>query len=1014
MRRVCCSAPSRRARAEGNRHSSSLAPHTNVAGTSSTSGAVQLLRCVEVVAGVLLKTRLQRFLRDAASPSIPRPTASPCRTRINVSRNSSSVAFHAATLRCWRLQPKPRSVMSARCAASDVGQSGKNSFEPFECRQSWYQRQLHAHTLFPVDLIPLAQRMPMHGPLGASLITRDGGAERPSARHADAMTAAFLSCCASPLCDSAVLQSIFSQLTADQQCSILCRCQSHDARQYRALTRQCVEQALSRSGFSAAHWICVLSSVRDTSLDHPFPVPSIMTRVFESQSSAFASPEDGRAFIAKALALMEQRNTPCAQIVDCLTACGLHYEACAYASSSSSFVHFEVLPAKAAMPASAAELDGMGYGPVMTSMCALPKPPLQWFRTLRAAMPPTLQRYSTLVLFHAAVRRSGGVVSAEDDTWRKFTPDLLSPLEAASALHFLLGEGNALTARLLLDHCYTVQQVLTLMRYTHGAHSALTFRAVERILMNRTEERLIIHLRLESRGRRSKLALLFDAQPGGCEEAVTATTRGHESPESHQGEWLMQTLSLSSFDRNHVYQYLHDALPRSVLARGERSLAQMLAAIPPAAVDHVATSLPTMHGDALSWWVSLYVAGGNVDGAVAVLRVIAERGCLPHMGVLVELLEATQDDTAKFVHAVTVVRQWFPTVAATVLRAFVERAAAAAVMPMRTATPATVATQATHALKALAVVGLPHLYSRCLSDVAAHDAPDTLLAVMSLAQELCGCDAHSRGIAPLDVAAIRGLAEAGRQLKYRVCVSAIAVSADGSFVGWWGASARPLQSLARVAYSSLDLSLWPWVREEARSSSSSRFSYDELHKAVRVVALGSLDAVVALAFWDAMAVKIMAKCAEVRMSRKVSQARIDSEAYTVACLYAVCRVQKQHQLASQLLQRNARCGRLRSSPLLNALSDFDSAAVQPKNESSYREMLADDQGKALLRRRRQETKFGGCRSSGRRRHSLLTCLPPTLQRLVCASGPEIVDALAAPAVLRKGKVKDNKSGSVEK
>ena len=164
MRRVCCSAPSRRARAEGNRHSSSLAPHTNVAGTSSTSGAVQLLRCVEVVASVLLKTRLQRFLCDAASPSIPRPTASPCRTRINVSRNSSSVAFHGATLRCWRLQPKPRSVMSARCAASDVGQSGKNSFEPFECRQSWYQRQLHAHTLFPVDLIPLAQRMPMHGP----------------------------------------------------------------------------------------------------------------------------------------------------------------------------------------------------------------------------------------------------------------------------------------------------------------------------------------------------------------------------------------------------------------------------------------------------------------------------------------------------------------------------------------------------------------------------------------------------------------------------------------------------------------------------------------------------------------------------------------------------------------------------------------------------------------------------------------------------------------------------------
>ncbi|KPA76864.1 hypothetical protein ABB37_07659 [Leptomonas pyrrhocoris] len=887
---------------------------------------------------------------------------------------------HRGMLRCWRLQPRPLLSLHTRCAASDAGQEGRDAFE---CRQRWYQRQLHTQTLFPVDLIPLAQRLPLDRS-SSPLTQREGRFGGQTYRNADAMTDAFLSCCRSSLCDATVLQSIFRQLSPDQQCAILTQSLSHETHQRLPLISACVEEALRNSTLSPGHWILVLSSVKAGDPAPPLPVTAILKNVFLSRTSAFGSPDDARVFIAQALSLMERQKTPFTSIVDCLSACGLAYEACAYASSSSSFVSFPF-----AGSSSVEEQGGWGYGPLLHRMCALPKPPLKWFGAVRSKMPPAVQRYSTLVVLHAALRKRGDIRCVEDEVWRLFTAELLSPLEAASALHFVLHHGNTFTARLLLDHCHTAQQVLTLMRYTHGAEHPFTFQALEKSLTTRTTERVHTHLRLESRERRTKLALFFDAQLGNCEASRRPSERG-EDPE---GELCTQTLSIRSLDRGLLHQCLRDALPHSVLVRGERSLAQVLAAIPASAVEHVANSLPTVHGDVLSWWISLYLKGGNVDGALAVLTVVAARGCLPHMAVLVELLECTQDDTDNFVRSVTMLRQSFPQATDAVLRAFVERTATSMT---RAAPPSTTTAQAVHALKSLAVMGLPRLSARCLSDIAAHDSADTISAVMALAQELGGSPGCTTEAAPLDVAAIRGLAMAGRQLNYRVCVSVAAFDADGVYAGWWGSASRPLRSLTRFAYLSADLSLWPWVEKEALADSS-RLSCDELHKAVRIVALGSRDAKIAVAFWNAAKAKMQHEGEKRRVSREDCRASAKRDEYTLACVCAVCVTQGQKQLASHLIRDES--SNTNASPLLAAFSTLHMAPTERQLAIRKSELQFEKFSKRSLTRKARGGLLGrGAQKASVREtpRSLLCYFPPSLQRLVRASGSVLVDSFSAP------------------
>lgn len=887
-------------------------------------------------------------------------------------------------LRCWRLERRPAWALHSRRAASNVGHEGPDLFA---CRQRWFQRQVLTQTLIPVDLIPLAQRLPVQRTTHSQTPT-DASSGRQAHYGADATTDAFLSCCTSPLCDNGQLRSIFAQLAADQQCAILCKSFTHSLHVQIPFLSECVEEALRSSAFVPAHWARVLASVRAADRVQRLPVAAILKNVFGGGRRAFTSLDDARVFIADALSLLESQHAPLSGIVECLEDCGLSYEAFAYASSPAAFLPFS-------FPPDGGEVDGRGYGALVGAMCALPRPPLRWFKSVRRAMPPALQRYSTLMLLHAAVRRSGGVVSVESEVWRLFAADLMSPLEVASALHFLLGEGNGLTAQLLLEHCHTQQQVLTLMQYTQGAPLSLTFQALEKVLTTRTGGRIITHLRLENRKRRTRLALLFEAQHDGEGSATTFTRRS----EAHglSGEAVLAgSLSVGFLDRGLIHQYLRDALPRSFVARGERSLSQMLTAIPPSAVEHVAQSLPTMHSDALSWWVSLYLKGGNVDGAFAVLAVIASRGCLPHMQVLVELLECAQDDSAQLVRSVTVVRQDFPTVAETVLRAFVERAAS---LMTRGAASAQSTAQAVHTLKSLAVMGLPRLSARCLSDMVARDASDAIHATVSLAQELSNAGQQSTDIVPLDVAALRGLAAAGQALKYHVSLSVVALSADGSIAGWWGSVSRPQRSLSRCAYAAQDLSLWPWVREEALSVSHP-LSRDELHKAVRVVALGSRDPTATVAFWAALKGRLRDGQEESRVHQSTRGGVEDSEAYTLACVSAVCAAHGQRELASQVWQGACRNARL--SPLLDALSLLHAAPLRDvDNEEAFKTALRLLNFARLQSRRRRHPK----KDAQKEATSLLQLLPPSLRRVVRASGPEIVNAfhVLAPSTAVKDK-----------
>lgn len=840
-----------------------------------------------------------------------------------------------------------------RSATSNTNEGGAASSD---CRQRWFQRQLQARTLIPVDLIPLAQRVPVPQFASQRAAKSASGKGRADV-EADAMTDAFLSCCTSPLCDPHLLRSVFAQLNAGQQMAVLSATFTRGLQAQLSCLEACVEEALASPGFAFAQWLRVLSCVWDADPAFPFPVVAIMKHILQAKAALSSVPADEvRQFVSVALHLLEAQRTASSVIVECLESCGLDYEACAYAASSTSttFCPF-------CFSAMEWEMDGVGYGALLHSICALPRPPLQWFRTVRQTMPPVLQRHATLTLLHAAVRRCGGVTSDESETWRLFTADLMTPLEAASALHFLLREGSALTAGLLLQHSHTEQQLLTLMRYTHSAPHRLSFDALERLLLTRRDGRVVVHLRLESRGRRTSVALQCEAVLGGCPLTTAAATPEAAPGNAEEREFVAQTLSVGPLDRGYIHQYLRGALPRSVVACGERSLAQMLAAIPPGTVDHVAQSLPTMHSDALSWWVSLYLRGGNVEGAFAVLSVIAARGCLPHMAVLVELLEHTQDDTSSFVRGVAVVRRDFPTVAETVLRAFVERTATR--MSSAAVTPQSMA-QAVQTLKALAVMGLPRLSVRVLGDMAAHGAPDTIEAMLALAGQLCGARTAAAGVVALDVAAIRGLVAAGAALHYRVGLSVLSAAADGTLTGWWGSASRPRRTLTHLAYTTQDLSLWPWVKAEALSDDGCRLARKELHWAMRVVALGSRDAAVTVAFWNAVQERLRGgQAKQPQVHRGARRGAHDSEAYTLACVAAVCLARGQSQLAFHVLRTT--CGYGELPPLLTALLGPHEAPVKKEEHQEKRvENVAP------------------CKTSKN--------LPRQLWRLVRASGPEVL------------------------
>lgn len=686
-----------------------------------------------------------------------------------------------ARLLPWSLERRRRCPVAAvapgcRCFGT---QSKEADASACALRQRWYRRQLAAHTLYPLDVMPLAQRTPEVSHVTDIPVSSQGcsTAARPTV-----IADVFLSCCASPACDEAGLRSIFAQLSADQQCAILTQAITHAGSYPRLPRAECIQLALDSSAFSPRHWLRLLRGLPDGTSLQAVPLLTIVERVLHSAGNLFTCNDDFCAFLACALGEVEARGLARSDVAATLERCELAFEAAAYASSSARFV--------APPPPHRSPANGWGYGSVVHAMCALPEPPHRWFTALRREMPPALRQYSALVLLRSVALRFGVAEgSGRESRWRAFAEAHMTTLEAASALHFLLGMGNPVTARLLLPHCHTQQQIATLMSHTtQRLPVALALEALWRSVELRPSDRELVRLRLTHATTGQTVRLLFAAQA----ERSAAVVPESSAADGATVELFSRTLAVRFVDRATLSRCLRDVLPVGALGRGDRSLAHVLAAIPPSAVAPVVAAVTPLDGDALSWWAAIYTEAGNVEGAFAVLEATARRGCLPHMGVLVGLLEALHDDEGGFARAVQLLRTAFPQVAETVLRACVERAALRVTGAAAPSASTALEVQVLHALAALSTTARGSLAAA--DRAATGGLPSSAVSIQALA---AFAETSTAAIA-LHVTALEGLVKAGKNLGFDVALAVEVVSAaDGARCGAWEAAEESRPQLAQ-------------------------------------------------------------------------------------------------------------------------------------------------------------------------------------------------------------------------
>ncbi|KAG5494187.1 hypothetical protein GH5_02177 [Leishmania sp. Ghana 2012 LV757] len=634
-------------------------------------------------------------------------------------------------------------------------------------RRQWYSRQLNAQTLCPVDVMPLAQRTNCHPcpPLSKEHSDTLSTSGRPAA-----IADVFLSCCASPLCQAPALLSIFKQLSADQQCDILSTALISAAPFSKRQLGSYVEEALSSDSFSPAHWVRLVTNLSGEINDHLLPWTTIAKRVLCSSPAPFSSNDDACAFIARVLSCMEAQGIPGNTIAQCMETCGLSYEACAYASSSSHFVP----PPERISPE-----RGWGFGDAVHSISVLPEPPMRWLSATCCGMPRVLRRYTTLVLLRSIVQKWGVTDNHYDSRWRRFAEAYMTTLEAASAVHFLFGEGNAVTAQILLPYCHTQHQIVALMRYTSRVTVELTLAALKRAVELRTARRSLAHIHLTHRTTGQKVNHIFRAQAEHSDAALSKCSDHDENAV----ELFSRTLSFGLIDLDLLRRCLHEVLPAAALARSHCSLAHLLAVIPASAVEHVVNFLGTLESDALSSWASLYIEAGNFEGAFAVLEATAARGRLPHMGTLVMLLEALRDDRRDFQRAVNLLQSSFSPVSETVLRAFVERTAAniTGTKPVALSTR-----QAMHVLSAFSLMGMAYFPTNTVGTTAAKDVSSSTASLLALAE----VGGNLKMPAPLHVGAIEGLIAASWKLGYDVSLTVHLESASGECCGSWASTTQ--------------------------------------------------------------------------------------------------------------------------------------------------------------------------------------------------------------------------------
>lgn len=704
-----------------------------------------------------------------------------------------------------------------------------NMPSPLSQQQEWCKRQRQKAVLAPQDIIPLSMRW------GSPRCATPRELPRRLPRHEHTLADVFLSCSAD-VPDRDALLRVFLQLSLPHQLSIFAKA-FQNSRAYPSFpVTEALDLVIGRIGCSSTACRDLLSAMQP-SLSHSSPsaLRYLVSNACQLKRDAFESDRAARIFFRHTLALLEASISTSA-ISSLLLQCGLTFEACAYASSESNFVD----------PPLDIDYQSLSCGPEVLHICTLPMTSQADLVSLSHDLTPPVRRYAAQLLLRARLRRLRECPEA-DLMAVLTTDDTMTPLEAASSIHFQMGEGCAATAHLLLPACHTALQLLTLAQYTTNVGTALSFQILRRLLNFPMSRRSVVLLRLSRcRSGARDAHLLFDCQlhPSDFMQQKEAPYCPDVGP-----DMMVLPASWGRKQQALLYRILRDTIPPFAYKKSEASLAQLLSAVPPSAVPFVVRSLPHFHVDVLSWWASLYTRAGQIDGALAVLHVAAEGGYTPHMTALVELLEAIRGDRTVFSSVVNWIADVFPPVADSVFRASMERAVSAAMASCCDNDGAMPVAAAEQLFSSLAIMGLFRFPASFLEEMTRSSAPAVVEAAVRMLQTPTAAPRmHACGVgvaATLSIDTVEGLCTAAERLGYTVVVDVVIMEGGGGEgeraapLGWWSSKGRSTSTLVDHIYRHHLVCLWPLLRADCITRPP-RTSI-QAHKMLRIFALGNQD-----------------------------------------------------------------------------------------------------------------------------------------------------------------------------
>ncbi|RNF20914.1 putative TPR-repeat-containing chaperone protein DNAJ [Trypanosoma conorhini] len=531
---------------------------------------------------------------------------------------------------------------------------------------------------------------------------------------------------------------------------------------------------------------------------------------------------------------------------------GLWYESAAYRSSA------------AGVPLEAAEhnrrrRNGCGFGNDMVALLravrngeSFAATPIAAIEALRKEMPPAVAAYTTHRVAAELTRREwetesgasakqgdssdssshgdssdsrGASVTALQYLQTAAPPSRDAVGALASRLHFELRLGSASTALALLPSCRSNwDRTVRLMRHTHHAGVATALGALRGLMNLSPSGRYYVMVRLQPSpycacGGHAGCNLLLEAK---------ATAEGLGAPEAFEGMPAG------------LWRRLAEAA-----ARQQPQVGQAFWSLPALYIPRVAAATPHLPSSLLSAWIRLLLRHGRYDSIDVVLQIAAERGVVPEMATLVEVLESVYErnkDAAQLQRLVRCVRSLFPDCAPAVFRAFVERTAG----QMREG-PLHSWSTGLHLLSTVSVLGLLHYPRSCLESIAACAPTPVVYAMLQILSEEGDAAAEGGGAAvpwsssaPLELEALHRLLRSAQLAGLRPKVVVIAASPATRKTAWWASdTAAAGVPLATALYRKQAVGLWRHALQEVSWRNDVSADGVEVHHAIRLASFGS-------------------------------------------------------------------------------------------------------------------------------------------------------------------------------